>query len=72
MEYLKHVEYIFLAIIVGGVGLTVKQIMNMSHNIAQMTVVLQVLSERLLGIDRMAQDHELRIRSIEGSERKHR
>lgn len=70
MEYLEHVEYFFMAIVIGAVGLAVKQIQNMASNIAQMTAALQVLSERLVGIDRMAQDHEHRLRTIESYRRK--
>lgn len=65
IDYTEHVNSFFMAFVIGAVSLAVRQIQKMSYNIAVMTTAIQVLSERLVGIDRMAQDHELRIRSIE-------
>jgi hypothetical protein len=67
IEYSEHVNSFFMAFVIGAASLAVRQIQIMSHHISVMTTAIQVLSERLVGIDRMAQDHELRIRSIESN-----
>lgn len=58
MQYGKHVEYIFLAAIVGLGGLAVNYIANISENVHKMTVIVQVVSESV-------KDHEMRIRELE-------
>ena len=63
--YRKHIEYFFLALIVGAVGTGVTYIGRMSENIQQMTISVQLLAEKLTNIDKIAQDHEVRIREIE-------
>lgn len=65
--YKNHVEYFFLSAIVGACSLGVSYIAKMNSSIEQMTLSVQILTEKLTTIDRTAQDHEQRIRYIERS-----
>lgn len=72
MKYQKHLEYFFLSMIIGTISIGVSYVAEMSKNIQSMTVAVQILSEKLTAVDRLAQDHESRIRHIESASRKPR
>ena len=65
LEYRKHIEYFFMSIIIGSVGLAITQMREMADNIERMSVSLEVLTERLVSLDRRTLDHESRIRDLE-------
>jgi hypothetical protein len=51
--------------LIGGLSMGVKYIAQMSNNVEQMTIAIQLLAEKLSNIDKLAQDHESRLRSLE-------
>lgn len=72
MNYRKHVEYFFLALICGIGSLAVsylgklsENIDSLSKNVTQLTVSVNVMSEKLVQSDRILLDHESRIRQME-------
>jgi len=65
LEYRKHVDYFFRMAVIGAVGLAISYMSEMSKNIQTMAISFQVLSERILVMDKTTQDHELRIRTLE-------
>lgn len=72
MNYRKHVEHFFLALICGIGSLAVSYLGKLSENIeglaknvTQLTVSVNVMSEKLVQSDKLLIDHESRIRQIE-------
>jgi hypothetical protein len=65
MSIRKSIENLLMAGIIGAVGIAVTYIAKMSENMQQMTIAVQILTEKLTNIDKIAQDHELRLREIE-------
>lgn len=61
----RYMEQILLAGIIGGLSMGVKYIARISDNVEQMTVAIQLLTEKLSNVDKLAQDHETRLRLLE-------
>lgn len=58
MNYVRHVEYIFLTAIIGLGAFAVNYMASMAENIHKMTISMQVVSD-------VVKDHELRLRDLE-------
>lgn len=72
MNYQKHVEWAFLALLTGAAGLSVKYLSNLSNSITAMTVAvsemsaqISVLTTKLTYSEQKLYDHESRLRIIE-------
>lgn len=69
MSFRRYFDHLLLAAIVGACGLTVSYISKMSENIQNMTVAVQILSEKNTTLqtttDKINTDHERRLRFLE-------
>lgn len=72
MDYQKHVEWAFLALLTGAAGLSVKylgtlseSINAMTESISEMSAQISVLTTKLTYSEQKIYDHETRIRVIE-------
>lgn len=72
MNYRKHVEWAFLAMLSGSAGISVKYLSNLSQSISLMTQSIstlssqiEVLTTKLTYSEQKIYDHEGRIRSLE-------
>jgi len=61
----KQIQYLVLSAITGMSGLAVKHLSDISENILQLKLSVQILTEKLTTLDAMAHDHEERIRNLE-------
>jgi formate/nitrite transporter FocA (FNT family) len=61
----KYFEQFLLSALMGGLSMGVTYLAKLSNNVEQMTIAIQLLAEKLSNIDKLAQDHESRLRSLE-------
>jgi hypothetical protein len=59
------IQYILIPIVTGASGLALKYLKDISENILQLKISVQVLTEKLTTLDAMAHDHEERLRNLE-------
>lgn len=65
MDIRKYIEQLLLAGLIGGMSMGVKYLSRMSDNVEQMTIAIQLLTEKISNVDKTAQDHEARLRHLE-------
>ena len=72
MDYKKHVEFFFLALISGIGSVGINFVAKISDNIVQMTIAVREVNLKLealkldnSGLNEKVHDHELRIRVLE-------
>ena len=77
MNYSKHVEVFFFAILSGIAGMSVKHlgdlstsITSMSQSVAELSAKIEILTTKLSFTEQRIYDHETRMRVIEGKLRK--
>lgn len=72
MNYSKHVEVIFLALLSGSAGIAVSylgklsaSISAMSESVSALNAKMEVLTTKLIYSEQTMHDHEIRLRRIE-------
>lgn len=65
VNFRKYFEQMILSALMGGLSMGVAYLAKLTNNVEQMTVAIQLLAEKLSNIDKLAQDHESRLRSLE-------